>query len=321
LPKGDHTKLRDFQKQCSDEYHDLTDAQKEEYVEELRNGRESHLHGANLTSCGRLKILYSTVQKIEKLYEYLKIMCGIDAVSLIVQNEATFHFNPMWFYTDQAIRGFLAMYKKGGMKRESGQWSRALYWHSAIFATSKLKAKQLKVQIQDKLHELLVAITKDSKAQMQYKNFERDIVVVHGIDIKGWTHPKWDSPSKLSTSLPPLQTLLDALNSGTCHFFCLSPEELTKRKAVYHCRVESGEVAPQKTRSDAGCARGKWAKKSKKPKQSKKSKKSKPAGGTGDDEGSSSSDLSKDDDEEDAPVSKRRRLAAPKSREFITESD
>ncbi|EPS92521.1 hypothetical protein FOMPIDRAFT_1100015, partial [Fomitopsis schrenkii] len=115
-----------------------------------------------------------------------------------------------------------------------------------------------------------VAITKDKDAQMQYKNFEHDIVIQYGVDLVGWTHSSFKCPSKLSTSLPPLQTLLDALNSGTCHFKCLSKQEHAMRKVAYQCKLTSGEIAPRKPRSDIGCRRKHGATKAQKAKRSRR---------------------------------------------------
>ncbi|EPS96917.1 hypothetical protein FOMPIDRAFT_1129521, partial [Fomitopsis schrenkii] len=177
----------------------------------------------------------------------------------------------------------------------------------AITKSGKAKAKLLKSQIRTKINDSLAEITKSKKVQMSYKNFERDIVVEYGIDIVGWTHPTWKDPSKLSTSLPALQTLLDALNSGACRFVRLSKPEHAKRKAAHEAKVKSGEIVPRKIGSDAG------------RKHQKRKKTSRDAESSDD---SSSEDSS---DEENCPARKRRRTrcgaAEPKSNEFIDDSD
>ncbi|TFY51703.1 hypothetical protein EVJ58_g10430 [Rhodofomes roseus] len=325
LPRGERKKLRDIQLEHGEEYYDLTDAQKEEIKADLVKERDSTSEGAfRLTSRGRLKILYSTLKKIENMYEFLKIMCGIDVMSLIVRNDTSFHFSPIWFFTDKSIPGYLVNnVRKGWDSDRIAAMVEAFVLAKcdlrSMANTSKLKAKRLKAQIQDKITELLVAITKNPNVHMHYKNFERDIVIRYGIDIEGWTHPTFNSPSKLSTSLPPLQTLFDALESGACRFVDLSTEDLAKRKADYAREVASGEIAPRKTRSDAGRKRRKQA------------KRSVPGGRAGGgDDGSSSSESSDEErePETDGPARKRRRTAtsgarktAPKSRAIVDESD
>jgi hypothetical protein len=51
---------------------------------------------------------------------------------------------------------------------------------------------------------------------MQYVNYEEAIVQCYGVLLKGWTFNRFVNPSELSTSLPPLQKLLNALNDGSC---------------------------------------------------------------------------------------------------------
>jgi hypothetical protein len=92
---------------------------------------------------------------------------------------------------------------------------------------------------------------------MQYINYERAIVLRLGVELQGWTHPTWANPSELSTSLPPLQALLDAIKHGNCKFVRLSREELKAREADYHKKIQTGEiqVVQRKKRKDAGTKR------------------------------------------------------------------
>jgi hypothetical protein len=57
---------------------------------------------------------------------------------------------------------------------------------------------------------------------MQYVNYEEAIVQCYGVVIEGWTFDKFINLSELSTSIPPLKTLLDALNDGRCKFIKLT---------------------------------------------------------------------------------------------------
>ncbi|EPS92786.1 hypothetical protein FOMPIDRAFT_1056553 [Fomitopsis schrenkii] len=95
LPKGERMKLSEIQEQYGEEYYELTDEQKFELMEGLMDDRDTNFKGARLTSRGRLKTLSSVMQNIEKQYAYLKLVCGIDAMSLIVRNDPSFHFDPI----------------------------------------------------------------------------------------------------------------------------------------------------------------------------------------------------------------------------------
>lgn len=75
----------------------------------------------------------------------------------------------------------------------------------------------------------VVEITGNANAIMQYVKYEEAIVQRYGIEIQGWTHDKFANPSEFSSSLPPLQKLLDAINAGDCKFVKLTTEERHKR--------------------------------------------------------------------------------------------
>jgi hypothetical protein len=135
-----------------------------------------------------------------------------------------------------------------------------------------------------------VEITGNAKAVMQYVNYEEAIVQRYGVILEGWTYDRFVNPSKLSTALPPLQKLLDAINGGSCKFIKLSWEQRKAREKAHRAKVVSGEVqiCERKTRKDAG-----------KKRKSKKGGGSN-GGGDSDDDSSSNSD--------DEARRKRRRL-------------
>jgi hypothetical protein len=92
-----------------------------------------------------------------------------------------------------------------------------------------------------------VEITGDGKALMQYTNYEELIIQKYGVELQGWTFEKLVNPSLLSTSLPGLRRLLDAINNGDCKFTKLSPLEVKKRREELEKKQNEG-TAPVKTR-------------------------------------------------------------------------
>jgi len=102
-----------------------------------------------------------------------------------------------------------------------------------------------------------VAATGNPKAIMNYTRFEEEIVLWYGIILQGWTYKKFVNPSELSSSVPALSKLNDALKSGKCKFVQLSPEEKKKRFEAYQEKLTTGEIQPfqRKRRSDAGSRR------------------------------------------------------------------
>ena len=97
---------------------------------------------------------------------------------------------------------------------------------------------------------------------MNYVNYEEAIVQHYGVLLEGWTFPKFVNPSELSMGLPPLQTMLDALNDGSCKFVKLSRKECKARETCHRQKLASGEiqVRERKTRKDAG-KKCKWSSK------------------------------------------------------------
>lgn len=95
---------------------------------------------------------------------------------------------------------------------------------------------------------------------MQYVNYEEAIVQRYGIELQGWTYHKFINPSELSTSLPLLRKLLNAINTGDCKFIKLTAEERHKRLETYKKKVANGElkVRERKIRSDAGKRKRKY---------------------------------------------------------------
>jgi hypothetical protein len=102
-------------------------------------------------------------------------------------------------------------------------------------------------------------ITGDPTAHMEYKNYHRDIVMKHQVQLINFTHTKLQSPGSMGTSLPVFVKLLEALESGHCHFEKLTPKEVEHLDEVHLAELAaSGEVMPvRKIRSDAGKPKGK----------------------------------------------------------------
>lgn len=101
---------------------------------------------------------------------------------------------------------------------------------------------------------LSVDITGNPKAVMHYTNYHKDIVQRYKVKLVGWTHSKFVNPSELSTSLPPLQVLLDAIKSGECKFIKLTADEVRDEDDLYREKIRNGEIILKEraTRKDKG---------------------------------------------------------------------
>ena len=88
-------------------------------------------------------------------------------------------------------------------------------------------------------------ITGDPTAHMEYKNYHHNIVMKHQVQLIGFTHTKLQSPASMGTSLPIFVKLLEALESGHCHFEKLTREEVKQLDEVHLAELTaSGEVVP-----------------------------------------------------------------------------
>ena len=97
-----------------------------------------------------------------------------------------------------------------------------------------------------------VEATGNVNAVMNYKSFEKEIVLRYGIKLEGWTCESFVQPKDLPSALEPLRQLLYAMESGSCRFVKLTGSELAQRQKEYDQKVTSGAVPPRKKRSDAG---------------------------------------------------------------------
>ena len=117
------------------------------------------------------------------------------------------------------------------------------------------------------VHEhFAVDITGDKNATMKYTEYEELIVLKYSVELQGWTYDKFVCPSLLSTSLPALQALLDAINNGRCKFIKLTPAEVKTRCEECQKQINEGTIVvkQQKQRSDIG-AKQAWKVKAKVP--------------------------------------------------------
>jgi len=91
---------------------------------------------------------------------------------------------------------------------------------------------------------------------LQYVNYD-ELIQKYGVELQGWTFEKLVNPSLLSTALPGLRRLLDAINNGDCKFIKLSPLEVKKRREELQKKQDEG-IAPvkaRKPRKDRGTKR------------------------------------------------------------------
>src|SRR6266511_1699440 len=96
-----------------------------------------------------------------------------------------------------------------------------------------------------------------NKAQMNYKNYDMQVIQKYGIKLVGWTYRTMACPSEIIT-IDDIRSLRDALRCGACHWIRLTKSELMKHAKEINARAAAGEVvgSKRKERSDKGVERG-----------------------------------------------------------------
>ncbi|KAJ7765463.1 hypothetical protein DFH07DRAFT_955705 [Mycena maculata] len=223
------------------EYRGLTDEQKDEYIEHFKDRRTKEVTLRCATPRAKIQDVANITGNMKMLMAGLSTRVGVEGFFCIVRNSPDFSMQPQWFFTSTKVKAFAV----AGCSVLN------------LCRTSKQRANYLKAMIRDLLGEKLVAIMGDANAQMQYVWYEEDIVHRYSIVLLGWTFPQLVNLSELSTSLPALQELYDALKEGRCFFKKLTMEELATRKEDWLKDVKAGVVERKHrgTRSDKGVKR------------------------------------------------------------------
>ncbi|KAH9918798.1 uncharacterized protein B0H18DRAFT_1122874 [Fomitopsis serialis] len=280
---------------------------KNQFIEDLKDTRNSRKRGVQLSARSRLLDFNATVNLIICLFKGLKARVGVEGFFCLVRSSTKYNVSPHLWFSSAQLGKYLRLNIKGFDLEKIGLLAEAFVvagcdWMTFLH-TSKDQANFLKTDIRDMVHTALVNITGNPKIIMNYKSFEHEIVIKYGIDIEGWTPGKdrFINPSDLSDSLPLLRTLHEALESGTCKFIRLSAEQVSARRKAYDARVNAGEVVTRKTRKDKGGSH-------KKPPKRKGRKKGKHRSDQPSDDDSNSSEDSDEDDEGVPRPRKRRRV-------------
>jgi hypothetical protein len=110
---------------------------------------------------------------------------------------------------------------------------------------------------------------------MNYANYEKAIVLLHGVEVIGWPLEEFVSPSDI-TNIADIRKLHDAWKTGACKWVRLTQAELDAHTASIETWQKNGEVIgkQRKKRSDAGVVHGK-CKRGNKENAGPKSKRSK----------------------------------------------
>ncbi|CDO74658.1 hypothetical protein BN946_scf184832.g2 [Trametes cinnabarina] len=238
-----------------DQYDMLTAAQKEEYIQELVESRQNEVYGLRVGQRARIADVNHVCKSMDELAR-----AGIEGFYCIVRSNVDYQLKPHWFFTSPPLEEFLRGSIRKFEPEKIGALAEAFSIAGSDFVShlrsNKEKVNWLKSEIRALIAEALVSITGDQDAVMSYAQYNRDIRLKYGVDLKGWTHHKWTSPSHLGNNIGDLTVLRDALKGGKCYFVRLTADEKQRIQDEYD---QEQSAVMKKKRSDAGKPRKKAA--------------------------------------------------------------
>ena len=91
---------------------------------------------------------------------------------------------------------------------------------------------------------------------MNYHNYDAKVIDRYNMKLVGWTHHEFKSPFNIHT-IDDVRLLLDALQSGSCHWKRMTKGEVNRHKKDLEKRRAEGETIgkPRQPRSDIGTKR------------------------------------------------------------------
>ncbi|KAJ7170275.1 hypothetical protein C8R43DRAFT_1120708 [Mycena crocata] len=254
-------KVPELHEDIIDKYRELTSEQLAELCERHGDLREKNFHLRCDTPRARIQDASNVIRNVKMLITGLANRIGVAGFFCIVRSHADFHMAPKWFFTSPELESYMPMAtrktwdtREVGMKLEV--FSIAGSDPANLLRSSKQKADWLKFQICDKMKKMLVDASVDPNTAMSYTWHEEDIVQRYNIVLEGWT-TKFVNPSELSTSLPALRKLLDAINNKDCKYMKLTPKLAAERRTQWEEDVSTALVVAKhrKERIDSGVPR------------------------------------------------------------------
>ncbi|KAI0368480.1 hypothetical protein BV20DRAFT_1054060 [Pilatotrama ljubarskyi] len=246
------------------EYHALTDEEKQKLVSDLMDNQTSHKFGQRLTERGRVADWEHSCNEMVRLSIGLKNRISVKVMILMMQNNTEYHSKPCWFFTNAHMDRFMRVLFRGWdcelITTKMEVFAVAGCDFANLHSTAKEKADYFKHEIRKKVRTMLCTITGNPKAIMHYAKHEKNIILRYGVELVGYCAEKFVNPSALSTSLPPLRLIIKAINDSECSFVCLTPAQLQAQQKTYDEKCKAGRsllarsVATPHTHTAAGSA-------------------------------------------------------------------
>ncbi|OSD00685.1 hypothetical protein PYCCODRAFT_1469127 [Trametes coccinea BRFM310] len=256
---NDHVRADELSRRHSEEYRELTDEQKQQYVAELQENRNSQQFGTRISERSRIHDVKQVCKTIEEAMLGLQARVGIQGFYCIVRSTTAYQLTPRIFFTNRSLdtflRGAIRGFQPETIASLSEAFSIAGLDYMSFLRTTGEKVAFLKSEIRELINQALADATGVPEATMSYVQFTRDVQLKYKVTLEGWTPEELCKPADLPANVTLLQQLRDRLANGQCFFRRLGPSEYVAIEADYNEKVASGQVQTRKKRSDAGKAR------------------------------------------------------------------
>ncbi|KAH9979290.1 hypothetical protein BGW80DRAFT_1124780, partial [Lactifluus volemus] len=241
----------------SSEYQALSSEEKEQYVKEYQEWRETRQLGEWTTGRSKTNDVVTTGRNIEIEFERLASRTGAAALCFIVCGSPGHPMKPVMF----ATRGLLD-FVQSGLGFDVGDFLAQLEGFTSwgikgVAKNHTANVTRLRQAVTDMINRGLQEITGQKDLQMKWgTGYWTRIVCPHCVIIRSWpSQVKFECISKSCSSVCDLQLLLEAWTEATTHWVQLSDaefaEEECKRADDIRARILPADKS-RKTRSDKG---------------------------------------------------------------------
>ncbi|KAK1222474.1 hypothetical protein PQX77_014680 [Marasmius sp. AFHP31] len=221
----------------TEEYNQLTEAEKAKYVDDFEDIREKETLPLVSRPSGKSQAqdIAHVIVNIEAMFEALRRRIGIDGFFLIVRNRADGIMDPYWYFTRPEVAEYMPLAVKPKWSLEEVGAKVEGFCVAGCDTSSS------------ETYLVLAEVSGRPNPKVHYEDIDQMLTKKEGIVIENWPYPKFENLSNVSSALPGLFKLRDSVRSGEIHFRKMSREEHQKW-------LDEKDKGPKerKTRSDAG---------------------------------------------------------------------
>ncbi|KAF8164199.1 hypothetical protein BJ912DRAFT_1068484 [Pholiota molesta] len=256
LPMGERKTLLEIRQLVHEDptYQNLSNEQEEEMKGEVRKARQHKKLGARLTNKSAAQDYRDGVSELDRMIAGISSRTGASIVAFSSRSNLEDTYQPNWLCSTNASNfttdTFGITMWEGSRLLEQWSCAKSKNRNPGSLAAMRIECSTI-------INGGLKTAAQSRQAQMNYANYDTQIIQRHGVKLVGWTFDKVISPNDIYT-INDVRILLKALQCGTCHWIRLSKLEITNHAKEMTAREVAGETIGKKRkgRADAGVKRG-----------------------------------------------------------------